>query len=78
MCRHGMASKTVPNPGHEAGQVENGVRFAQACILGRLRRQTIFSLAEGSRRDRRGVRSHRRINDHVMRRLGVSHRHLIV
>ncbi|MER8983486.1 hypothetical protein [Mesorhizobium sp. M0870] len=31
-----------------ARQVEAGVRFAQTYILGRLRRQTFFSLAEAN------------------------------
>ncbi|WP_407065245.1 Mu transposase domain-containing protein, partial [Ensifer sp. LCM 4579] len=55
------------------GQVENGVRFAQSCILGRLRKQTFFSLAEANTAIAEVLE---RINNHVMRRLGVSRRHL--
>ncbi|MEI8703137.1 Mu transposase domain-containing protein [Mesorhizobium sp. ISC15] len=51
----------------------NGVRFAQSCILGRLRNQTFFSLAEANAAIRQALD---RINDHVMRRLGVSRRQL--
>ncbi|MER8867992.1 hypothetical protein NKI19_30615 [Mesorhizobium sp. M0751] len=50
-----------------------GVRFAQSCILGRLRNQTFFSLAEANAAIRQALD---RINDHVMRRLGVSRRQL--
>ena len=53
--------------------MENGVRFAQSCILGRLRRRTFFSLAEANAAITGALD---RINDHVMRRLGVSRRHL--
>jgi len=49
------------------------VRFAQSCILGRLRKQTFFSLAEANAAIAEVLE---RINNHVMRRLGVSRRHL--
>ncbi|WP_292338284.1 hypothetical protein [Mesorhizobium sp.] len=49
------------------------MRFAQSCILGRLRKQTFFSLAEANAAIA-GVLE--RINNHVMRRLGVSRRQL--
>ena len=57
----------------DKSKVEATVRFAQTCILGRLRRQTFFSLAEANQAIAGMVE---RINDHVMRRLGVSRRHL--
>ncbi|MER9865475.1 hypothetical protein [Mesorhizobium sp. M0185] len=49
------------------------MRFAQSCILGRLRNQTFFSLAETNAAIGHALD---RINDHVMRRLGVSRRQL--
>ncbi|MER9902710.1 hypothetical protein [Mesorhizobium sp. M0130] len=49
------------------------MRFAQSCILGRLRNQTFFSLAEANAAIAQALD---RINDHVMRRLGVSRRQL--
>jgi protein O-GlcNAc transferase len=45
------------------------VRFAQTYILGRLRRQIFFSLAEANQAIAGAVE---RINAHVMRRLGVT------
>jgi len=48
-------------------KVEAGVRFAQSCILGRLRNQTFFSLEEANAAIRDAVE---RINTHVMKRLG--------
>ena len=48
-------------------KVEAGVRFAQTCILGRLRNQTFFSLEEANAAIRKAVE---RINTHVMKRLG--------
>ncbi|MDE8347653.1 MAG: IS21 family transposase, partial [Acidocella sp.] len=48
-------------------------RFAQSYILGRLRRQTFFSLTEANQAIAGMVD---RINDYVMRRIGVSRRHL--
>ena len=62
-----------PRKPRDKAKVENAVRFAQACILGRLRRQTFFSLAEANAAIAGALD---RINDHVMRRLGVSRRHL--
>ncbi len=62
-----------PRKARDKAKVENGVRFAQTCILGRLRHQTFFSLAEANAAI---VGAVDRINDHVMRRLGVSRRHL--
>src|SRR6201993_1930669 len=57
----------------DKAKVEAGVRFAQSYILGRLRHQTFFSLAEANRAIAEMVA---RINDHIMRRLGVSRRYL--
>ena len=37
-----------PRRPKDKAKVENGVRFAQSCILGRLRRETFFSLAEAN------------------------------
>ena len=50
-------------------KVEAGVRFAQSYILGRLRHQTFFSLAEANRAI---VLVLERMNAHVMRRLGLN------
>jgi transposase len=62
-----------PRRPKDKAKVEAGVRFAQSYILGRLRRQTFFSLAEANQAIAGMVA---RINDHIMRRLGVSRRHL--
>ena len=62
-----------PRRPKDKAKVENAVRFAQSCILGRLRKQTFFSLAEANAAISEMLA---RINDHVMRRLGVSRRHL--
>jgi transposase len=62
-----------PRRPKDKAKVENAVRFAQSCILGRLRKQTFFSLAEANAAIAEVLA---RINDHVMRRLGVSRRHL--
>jgi transposase len=62
-----------PRKPRDKAKVEAGVRFAQSYILGRLRRQTFFSLAEANTAIAGMVE---RINAHVMRRLGVSRRHL--
>jgi transposase len=62
-----------PRKPRDKAKVEAGVRFAQSYILGRLRRQTFFSLAEANQAIT-GVLE--RMNAHVMRRLGVSRRHL--
>lgn len=57
----------------DKAKVEAGVRIAQTYILGRLRHQRFFSLDEANQAVRSAVE---RINDHVMRRLGVTRRHL--
>jgi transposase len=62
-----------PRRPKDKAKVEAGVRFAQSYILGRLRYQTFFSLAEANQAIAVMVA---RINDHVMRRLGLSRRHL--
>lgn len=62
-----------PRRPKDKAKVENGVRFAQSCILGRFRKQTFFSLAEANAAIAEAVE---RINNHVMRRLGVTRRHL--
>ncbi|MEO7689738.1 MAG: IS21 family transposase [Sphingomonas sp.] len=62
-----------PRKPRDKAKVEAGVRFAQSYILGRLRRQTFFSLAEANTAITAMVE---RINAHIMRRLGVSRRHL--
>jgi transposase len=62
-----------PRKPKDKGKVEAGVRFAQTYILGRLRSQTFFSLAEANQAIAAMVA---RINDYVMRRLGVCRRHL--
>jgi transposase len=54
-------------------KVEAGVRFAQSCILGRLRNQTFFSLEEANAAIRGAVE---RINTHVMKRLGQTRRQM--
>jgi transposase len=59
----------------DKAKVEAGVRFAQTYILGRLRHQTFFSLAEANR----GIALVLdRMNSHVMRRLGQSRSDLFV
>jgi transposase len=62
-----------PRRPKDKAKVEAGVRFAQSYILGRLRHQTFFSLVEANQAIAGMVA---RINDHIMRRLGVSRRHL--
>jgi transposase len=62
-----------PRKPRDKAKVEAGVRFAQTYILGRLRRQTFFSLAECNAAIATAVE---RINAHRMRRLGVSRREL--
>ncbi|WLB18880.1 IS21 family transposase [Bradyrhizobium japonicum] len=62
-----------PRKPRDKAKVEAGVRFAQTYILGRLRRQTFFSLAEANAAIAAALE---RINAHIMRRLGVSHRQL--
>src|ERR1700745_1482639 len=59
----------------DKAKVEAGVRFAQTYILGRLRHQTFFSLAEANR----GIALILdRMNSHLMRRLGQSRSDLFV
>lgn len=53
--------------------MEAGVRLAQTYILGRLRKLTFFSLTEANAAS---VEALERLNTHVMRRLGVSRKHL--
>jgi transposase len=62
-----------PRKPRDKAKVENGVRFAQSYILGRLRRQTFFSLAECNAAIATMVE---RINAHLMRRLGTTRRAL--
>src|SRR6185437_3945285 len=62
-----------PRKPRDKAKVEAGVRFAQSYFLGRLRRQTFFSLAEANQAIAGAVE---RINAHVMRRLGISRQHL--
>jgi transposase len=62
-----------PRKPRDKAKVEAGVRFAQSYILGRLRRQTFFSLTEANQAIT-GVLE--RMNAHVMRRLGISRRQL--
>ncbi len=57
----------------DKAKVEAGVSFAQTYILGRLRHQTFFSLAEAN--NAIGLVLDR-MNGHVMRRLGISRRDL--
>ncbi|ESZ56329.1 hypothetical protein X728_26390 [Mesorhizobium sp. L103C120A0] len=64
------SSGTAARPKDES-KVENGVRFAQSCILGLAAHLIFFSLAEANAAIRQALD---RINDHVMRRLGVSRR----
>lgn len=62
-----------PRKPRDKAKVESGVRFAQSYILGRLRHQTFFSLAECNTAIAGCLD---RMNAHVMRRLGVSRRDL--
>jgi transposase len=62
-----------PRKPRDKAKVEAGVRFVQTYILGRLRNQTFFSLAECNAAIK-GVLD--RMNDRPMRRLGVSRREL--
>ena len=62
-----------PRKPRDKAKVEAGVRLAQTYILGRLRRQTFFSLAECNAAIATAVE---RLNAHPMRRLGVSRREL--
>ncbi|MFZ1087673.1 MAG: hypothetical protein WAN75_00140, partial [Xanthobacteraceae bacterium] len=58
-----------PRKPRDKAKVEAGVRFAQSYILGRLRHQTFFSLAECNTAIASCLD---RMNAHVMRRLGVA------
>jgi transposase len=62
-----------PRRPKDKAKVENGVRFAQTCILGRLRHQTFFSLAEANAAIGGALE---RINDHRIRRLATTRRQL--
>ena len=62
-----------PRKPRDKAKVEAGVRFAQSHILGRLRRQTFFSLTECNAAIAAMVE---RINAHRMRRLGTTRRAL--
>ena len=65
---------TRPRRPRDKAKVEAGVRLAQTYILGRLRHQTFFSLAEANAAIAEALD---RLNGHVMRRLGVSRRDLL-
>jgi transposase len=62
-----------PRKPKDKAKVEAGVRFAQTYILGRLRHQTFFSLAECNEAI---VLVMQRMNERPMRKLGVSRREL--
>jgi transposase len=63
-----------PRKPRDKAKVEAGVRFAQSYILGRLRQQTFFSLAEANAAIAVALE---RLNGRIMRRLGVSRRDLL-
>jgi transposase len=63
-----------PYKPRDKAKVEAGVRLAQTYILGRLRNMTFFSLAEANQAIAEALE---RLNSKVMRRLGVSRRHLL-
>ena len=62
-----------PRKPRDKAKVEAGVRFAQSYILGRLRRQTFFSLAECNAAIALAMET---MNGRTMRKLGVSRREL--
>jgi transposase len=62
-----------PGKPRDKAKVEAGVRFAQTYILGRLRAQTFFSLAECNQAIAAVMR---RMNERPMRHLGLSRREL--
>jgi transposase len=62
-----------PRKPRDKAKVEAGVRFAQSYILGRLRRQTFFSLAECNAAIALAMEA---MNSRTMRKLGVSRREL--
>ncbi|CAO3414029.1 ISPsy14, transposase [Azospirillum doebereinerae] len=63
-----------PRRPRDKAKVEAGVRFAQTYILGRLRNRPLFSLAEANTAIREVLE---RLNDHPMRRVGVSRQDLL-
>jgi transposase len=63
-----------PKKPKDKAKVEAGIRFAQTYILGRLRHQTFFSLADCNAAI---VMVLERMNERVMRRLGVSRKDLL-
>lgn len=65
---------TRPRRPRDKAKVEAGVRLAQTYILGRLRHQTFFSLAEANAAIAGALTQ---LNGHVMRRLGVSRQDLL-
>ncbi|CAN2536365.1 hypothetical+protein [Methylocapsa aurea] len=64
---------TRPRKPRDKAKVEAGVRFAQFYILGRLRRQIFFSLAECNAAIARSMET---MNGRPMRKLGISRREL--
>ena len=62
-----------PHKPRDKAKVEAGVRFAQTYILGRLRAQTFFSLAECNEAIKLVMQ---RMNERTMRHLGLSRREL--
>jgi hypothetical protein len=64
-----------PRRPRDKAKVESGVLFARRYILGRMRNRPFFSLAEANRAIGEVMA---RMNDAVMRRLGVSRRQLTV
>ena len=62
-----------PRKPRDKAKVEAGVRFAQTYILGRLRRQIFFSLAECNAAIALAIQ---RMNERPMRKLGISRREL--
>jgi transposase len=62
-----------PRKPRDKAKVEAGVRFAQTYILGRLRRQIFFSLAECNAAVALAIQ---RMNERPMRKLGLSRREL--
>ena len=62
-----------PHKPRDKAKVEAGIRFAQSYILGRLRAQTFFSLAECNEAIKLVMQ---RMNERTMRKLGLSRREL--
>jgi hypothetical protein len=67
------SSRAQPGKPRDKAKVEAGVRFAQTYILGRLRAQTFFSLAECNEVIKLVMQ---RMNERTMRHLGLSRREL--